>query len=144
MRAVLDTATMVAAVRSDAGASRHLLRAALEQRRGFTVLVSVPLLIEYEAVLTRTEHLKAAGLSASNVGVLLDAIAAVSEPVHLAYLWRPTLRDANDDMVLETAINGAADAIITFNQRDFITAAKQFGLSILSPGKALTRLEETS
>jgi putative PIN family toxin of toxin-antitoxin system len=144
MRAVLDTATMVAAIRSDAGASRLLLRAALERRRGFTPLVSVPLLIEYEAVLTRTEHLKAAGLSVADVGVLLDAIAAVSEPVHLAYLWRPTLRDANDDMVLETAINGAADAIVTFDQRDFIAAAKQFGLSILSPGEALTRLERTS
>jgi predicted nucleic acid-binding protein len=46
-------------------------------------------------------------------------------------------------MVLETAINGAADAIVTFNQRDFIAAAKQFGLSILSPGEALTRLERT-
>ena len=57
MRAVLDTATVVAAVRSDAGASRQLVRAALERRRGFTPLVSVPLLIEYEAVLTRAEAL---------------------------------------------------------------------------------------
>jgi len=143
MRVVLDTATVVAAIRSDAGASRRLLRTALERRRGFTPLVSVPLLIEYEEVLTRPEHLKAAGLSAADIGVLLDALAAVSEPVRLAYLWRPTLRDANDDMVLEVAVNGRADAIITFNLRDFSSASKQFGLSIQSPGEALMKLEKT-
>lgn len=143
MRAVLDTATVVAAIRSDAGASRQLLRAALEQRRGLTLLVSVPLLIEYEAVLTRVEHLKSAGLSVADVGTLLDALAAVSEPVQLAYLWRPTLNDADDDMVLEVAVNGRADAIITFNLRDFSPAVKQFGLAILSPGEALMKLERT-
>jgi predicted nucleic acid-binding protein len=51
MRLVVDTAAMVAAIRSDTGASRHLLIAGLERR--FTMLVSVPLLIEYEAVMTR-------------------------------------------------------------------------------------------
>ncbi|MGH6827872.1 MAG: PIN domain-containing protein, partial [Rhizomicrobium sp.] len=97
MRLVRDTAAMVAAIRSDAGASRRLLQAALERQRGMTLLVSVPLLIEYEAVMTRTEHLKAARLSAADVGVLLDAVAAVAEPVRLAFLWRPTLPDADDD-----------------------------------------------
>ena len=98
MRLVLDTAAMLAAIRGDAGASRWLLRSILERRRDLTLLVSVPLLIEYEAVMTRAEHLKAAGLSVADVGVLLDAVAAVAEPVRLAYLWRPTLPDADDDM----------------------------------------------
>lgn len=98
MRLVLDTAAMVAAIRSDRGASRWLLQSALERQRGLTLLVSVPLLIEYEAVMTRVEHLKAAGLSAADVEVLLDAIAAIAEPVRLAYLWRPALPDANDDI----------------------------------------------
>jgi putative PIN family toxin of toxin-antitoxin system len=144
MRAVLDTTTVVAAIRSDAGASHQLLRAALERRAGFAPLVSVPLLLEYEAVLTRAEHLKAAGLSVADIEMLLDALAAVSEPVQLAYLWRPTLRDANDDMVLEAAVNGRADAIITFNLRDFSLAGKHFGLSILFPHEALIRLEKRS
>jgi predicted nucleic acid-binding protein len=61
MRLVLDTATMVAAIRSDSGASRRLLRAALEGR-GLRLLVSVPLLIEYEAVMTRPEHLRGGAL----------------------------------------------------------------------------------
>ncbi len=78
MRLVLDTAAMVAAIRSDRGASRWLLRSALERRRSLTFLISVPLLLEYEAVMTRTEHLRAAGLSAADVRVLLDAVAAVA------------------------------------------------------------------
>src|ERR1700732_1166945 len=118
MRLVLDTATMVAGIRSDRGASRRLLRMALEGR-GFRLLISVPLLIEYEAVLTRPEHLKVARLTIDDIGVLLDAVAAVAERVELAFLWRPMLPDADDDMVLETAINGRADGIVTFNRRDF-------------------------
>jgi putative PIN family toxin of toxin-antitoxin system len=144
MRLVLDTAAMVAAIRSDRGASRWLLRSALERRRGLTLLVSVPLLIEYEAVMTRAEHLKAAGISVPDVEALLDAVAAVAEPVRLAYLWRPSLRDADDDMVLETAVNGRADWIITFNLRDFGPAAEQFGIAVLSPGEATKRLEQRS
>src|SRR5438270_629444 len=108
LRLVLDTAAMVAAIRSDRGASRRLLRAALEGQ-GLRLLVSVPLLIEYEAVMTRPEHLRAARLTTGDIGVLLDAVAAIAERVELAFLWRPVLPDADDDMVLETAINGRAD-----------------------------------
>lgn len=144
MRLVLDTAAMVAAIRSDSGASRWLLRTALEQRRRLKLLVSVPLLIEYEAVMTRAEHLRAARLSAADVGMLLDAVAAVAEPVRLAYLWRPILADADDDMVLEAAVNGRADGIVTFNLRDFGRSTEQFGIAVLSPGRAVRSLERES
>lgn len=135
---MLDTDVLVAAIRSDRGASRLILERALE-RRGITLLVSVPLIIEYEAVMTRSEHLKEARLSANDVGVLLDAVAAAAEPVTLAYLWRPILRDMNDDMVLEAAANGRAEAIVTFNRKDFAEVAR-FGIDVLSPGDALGRL----
>ena len=141
---VLDTAAMVAAIRSDSGASRWLLRMALERRHGLTLLISVPLLIEYEAVMTRFEHLKASGLSATDVGVLLDAVAAIAEPVRLAYLWRPALSDADDDMVLEAAVNGRAEAIVTFNVSDFGPAAEKFGIVVLPPGEVVRRLEKRS
>lgn len=139
MRLVLDTATMVAAIRSNAGASNRLLAAAL--RRHLTALVSTPLLLEYEAVMTRPEHLAASGLDAQEVGVILDTVAATAEPVRLALLWRPAVRDPNDDMVLETAANGGADAIVTLNARDFIPVAERFGVAVWSPGEALRRLE---
>ena len=70
---------MVAAIRSDAGASRRLLVAAFERR--FTLLVSVALMVEYEAVMTRRQHLLASKLAAEDVGILLDAVASVSESV---------------------------------------------------------------
>ena len=139
MRAILDTAVMVAAIRSDAGASRRLLVAGLERR--LTLAVSVPLMIEYQAVMTRPEHLAASRLSALDVEVLLDAVAAVAEPVHLAFLWRPAVADPDDDMVLEAAVNGRANAIVTFNVRDFGKAAEGFGIEVLVPGEALRRLE---
>jgi putative PIN family toxin of toxin-antitoxin system len=135
---VFDTAALVAALRSDTGASRRLLLAVFERR--ITLVVSVPLMIEYEAVTTRPAQLRAARLSVEDIGVLLDAIAALAEPVRLAFLWRPALRDPDDDMVLEAAVNGKADAIVTFNIRDF-GAAKHFGISVLSPGEAVRHLE---
>lgn len=139
VRLVLDTATIVAAIRSSAGASNRLLVLGLEKR--VIMLVSTPLLIEYEAVMTRPEQLAASGFDAGDVGAILDAVAATAEPVRLAFHWRPFLRDADDDMVLETAANGRADAIVTMNVRDFAGAAEFFGFEVLTPGKALARVE---
>jgi putative PIN family toxin of toxin-antitoxin system len=140
VRLVLDTSVMVAAIRSGAGASRRLLVAALEGR--LTMLVSVPLLLEYEAVMTRAEHLRASRLLVADVDALLDAVAAVAEPVRLTFLWRPKLSDADDDMVLETAANGQAEGIVTFNLRDFAAASTSFGIEVMTPGEAAMRLEQ--
>ena len=138
-RTVLDTDVVVAAVRSDRGASRVLLTAALQQR--YVVVASVPLMLAYEAVLTRPEHLAAAQISTADVETLLDAIAVVADPVRMSYLWRPTLPDADDDLVLETAVHGGAEVLVTFNRRDFEPAARPFGLAILAPAEAVRRLE---
>jgi predicted nucleic acid-binding protein len=107
------------------------------------MLASVPLMLEYEAVLTRPEHLEAAGASREDIEAILDAIAVVVEPVRLAFLWRPVLPDPDDDMVLETAVNGRADLLVTLNRRDF-QAASTFAFKIVSPGEALGWLKERS
>jgi predicted nucleic acid-binding protein len=120
--AVLSGQFSLAQAQQQSGIPGSVGVAALEQR--FTLLVSVPLLIEYQAVMTRAEHLAASKLSAGDVSVLLDAVASVGAPVRLAFLWRPTLRDPDDDMVLEAAVNGQADAIVTFNRRDFRPATE--------------------
>jgi putative PIN family toxin of toxin-antitoxin system len=138
MRAVFDTDVLVAALRSDRGASRRLLRAALERR--LVLLTSVPLLLEYEAVLTREEHLEAAGIGADEVNIVLDALAVVMEPVHLAFLWRPSLKDPADEMVLETAVNGGAEVLVTFNLKHFSKAALRFGVRAVTPGEAVQEL----
>jgi putative PIN family toxin of toxin-antitoxin system len=138
MRLVLDTVVLVAAFRSDSGASRQLLLAVLDG--AIRPLVSVPLMIEYEAVLTRPEHLAAAAVTAQDVGVVLDTLAELIEPVRLEFLWRPLLPDADDDMVMETAVNGRADAIVTFNRKDFEPAGGRFGIEVTSPADALKRM----
>ena len=138
LRYVLDSDVVVAGFRSSKGASRQLLMAALDG--SFGLLLSVPLILEYEAVLTRPEHLQASGLSVVAVRSVLDVLASTANQVTLAFRWRPALRDPDDDMVLETAINGAADAIVTFNIRDFEGAAKMFNCAVLLPRQALQNL----
>lgn len=138
MRYVLDTSVIVAAMRSNIGASNGLVEAAL--LRKFTLLATANLFFEYEAVLTRPEQLAASGLTPDQIGNLLDALAAVVVEVHPSYLWRAQLRDPNDDMILEVAINGRADAIVTFNTRDFGVVPGRFGIKVLLPGEALKGL----
>ncbi|MBL8293376.1 MAG: putative toxin-antitoxin system toxin component, PIN family [Bryobacterales bacterium] len=135
MRLVLDTDILVAALRSDSGASRQLLLLAFDRK--IELLVSVPLMVEYEAVLTRTDHLEVSGLSENDVAEILDALASVITPVRLRFLWRPKLTDPADEMVLETAINGAADMLVTFNVRHLATAAAEFGIRVMRPGDTL-------
>ncbi|MGV3551444.1 putative toxin-antitoxin system toxin component, PIN family [Rhizobium sp.] len=135
---MFDTSLMVTAIRSPAGASRRLLTAALQRK--LTLVVSVPLMIEYEAVMTRPEHLEASNMTVEHVEKLLDSVTAVAERVRVAFRWRPVLHDPNDDMVLEAAVNGQARIISTFNRSDFGNAAL-FGIEILSPREAWLRLE---
>jgi len=139
---VLDTHVMVAALRSSAGASRQLVLLALHHPS--VLRLSVLLILEYEAVLTRPEHLAASGLTAAEVVSVLDDLAAVAKPVRLAFQWRPQLTDANDDMVLETGINGSATAIVTFNQRDFASVSQGFGCAIWSPREALLNIRSST
>jgi len=139
-RVVLDTNVLVAASRSCKGASFALLQALREGR--FTALVSVPLMLEYEAVLKRPEQLLAGGTSEAMVDAFLDAMCLLMEPVDLHFLWRPQTRDPCDEMVLETALNGRADALITLNINDFAVAKQLFYLPVLVPGEFLRQIRE--
>ncbi len=140
MRLVLDTDVVVAGMRSPSGASAALMMAA---RRGrTTLLVSVPLALEYEAICGKAEHRIAAGLSEREAGIFLDALIAMAEPVETHFLWRPQLRDSGDEMVLEAAVNGRADALVTFNGRDFGVVPSRFGIEMLLPREAMARIRQ--
>ena len=138
-RYVLDTNVLVAALRSESGASRKLLLSALDGE--IVTLASVPLMIEYEAVLTRPQQLSATGLTIGETNAVLDAIAAIVEPIQLPFLWRPRLKDPADEMVLETAVNGRADRLVTFNLRHLKAAAEEFGIRVLTPPEAWKEIE---
>ncbi|MGE0719780.1 MAG: putative toxin-antitoxin system toxin component, PIN family [Alphaproteobacteria bacterium] len=138
MRIVLDTDVVVAALRSPAGGSAAVLRAI--RRGSATMLASVPLMIEYEAICQLAVHRRAAQLDAASVAIFLDAIAALSEPVETHFRWRPQLRDPGDEMVLETAVNGRASAVVTFNSRDYGSIPSTFGIDVWTPGQTLSRI----
>ena len=139
MRLVLDTSVVVAAMRSPTGASAALL---MRARKGkVTLLANVALALEYEAACRRAEHAVAAGLTADEVGIFVDAVLAMVEPVESYFVWRPLLRDPADEMVLEAAANGRAAAIVTFNQRDFGAVPLEFGIEVLTPAAALRRIK---
>lgn len=138
MKVVLDTDVMVAAVLSERGASRQLLLRVVDGLLGSAI--SVPLLLEYETVLKRPETLRLSRLTTDDVDVILDQVAASMEHVEMFYLWRPMLRDADDDMVLETAVNGQAGVIVTFDIGDFGDAPRRFGIDVARPGEFLRRM----
>jgi putative PIN family toxin of toxin-antitoxin system len=140
MRLVLDTNVIVAAMRSPRGASAGLLRAVVSGRA--VVVLSAAMALEYEAICARPEHWTAAGLTEAQALTFVDGVVGLAEPVVMRFLWRPQLGDPNDEMVLETAVNGKADAIVTFNIRDFAGAPKRFGIELLKPIDALRRLNQ--
>lgn len=139
MRVVLDTDVVIAGFRSKAGASRALLDLGL--RRSITMVVSVPLLFEYEAVLKRAEQRATHGLSDTELERALQLLTTACDTQPLHFLWRPQLQDVGDEMVLETAINGRVDALITFNQRHLHAAALRFNLRCMRPADFLHELE---
>jgi putative PIN family toxin of toxin-antitoxin system len=138
MIVVFDTDVVVAGMRSPKGASAALLLAALDGQ--IRICANVALMVEYEATCLRAEHQLASGLSSVQIEQFLDGLAAIVMPIETHFLWRPQLRDLGDEMVLEAAVNGRAEAIVTFNRRDFGHAASKFGVEILLPRDALARL----
>lgn len=133
---MLDTNVLVAGLRSHLGASHQVLRLVGTGR--FEHVVSVPLVLEYEAALKRPRSgVKLAGRAIEDV---LDFLCASGVRQDINFLWRPTLPDPGDDLVLEVAANGQCEAIVTFNIRDF-AGADRFGVAVITPGQFLRRLE---
>ncbi|MGA6984202.1 MAG: putative toxin-antitoxin system toxin component, PIN family [Candidatus Sulfotelmatobacter sp.] len=130
-RIVLDTSLIVAALRTRLGAGNAVLR--LVARKQLIPLATPPLFLEYEEVLKRPEQRIAHGLTLDKIDEFLAELAALVEPVEVRFLWRPQVRDPSDEMILEAAVNGRADALVTYNIRDFDLAGKRFGIPILSP-----------
>lgn len=134
---VLDTDVVVAGFASATGASRRLLLAAFDGE--VHLLLSTPLLLEYEAVLTRPSMLAMAGVSVEEVLAVLDALADTCAPIAFDYRWRPQAHDPDDDLVLETAINGGADVVTSFNVADMQAGARRFGIAVERPGAVVRR-----
>jgi putative PIN family toxin of toxin-antitoxin system len=139
MRIVLDSCVIAAALRSRRGASNALLM--LVDQGAVRLLASPPLFLEYEDVLLRPEQRLAHGFSVEEVEQFLSVLASRIEPVEIHFRWRPQIADPGDEMVLEAAVNGRADALVTHNVRHFAPAAVRFRVEVLTPGAVLRRLK---
>jgi putative PIN family toxin of toxin-antitoxin system len=135
VRLVLDTSVLVAAFRSPTGASRRLLNLALQRR--FEVVATASLYFEYETVLKRSVHAEVHGYTDAEIDRFLLLFAGFVEKPVIYFQVRPQLYDPDDEQVLDAAVSGHAEAIITHNVSDFLPAAKDFGIQVMTPGSIL-------
>ena len=129
---------IVAALRSRTGASNALLEYVARGR--LRPLVSTALFLEYEEVVKRPETRLATGMTQNDVDGFLAALASAAEAVEVSFRWRPQLADPKDELVLEAAVNGKADALVTHNVRDFGPATRLFGVRVVLPRDVLKEL----
>ena len=136
-RIVLDTSVLVAAARSRRGASHALLSTLPDPR--YTPVVSVPLFLEYRALLLRPENL--VDRAPEQAERFLDFLLSVSHLQEIFFLWRPALPDSDDDLLLELAVAAGSRYIVTHNLRDF-RGAEKWGIAAVSPSEFLKLLRK--
>jgi putative PIN family toxin of toxin-antitoxin system len=138
VRIVLDTASFVTAIRSSDGAAGEVLRMIF--REELVPLMDLKLGLEYRDVALRSEHVRASALSRREILELIEALEAFAEPVEVVMKARPLSPDPSDDMILDLAINGRAEALVTSNTKHFVGAGKRFGIPVLSPAELLEKM----
>lgn len=142
MKIVIDTNILLSALFSKRGASNKLLVWLFMQKKKHNV-ISNTLLTEYEDVLTRDKNMKLYNtLSKEDIEKFLADVCLISYHQKIYFLWRPFLKDRNDDMVLEVAVSAKAKAIITFNPKDFKGVKEKFNIEIFSPKEFLQSIGE--
>lgn len=140
MRIVLDTNILVAAARSRRGAAYAIISQLPSPK--FEIALTVPLYVEYKAVLTRPEVMKDQYTANEAIG-FTRYLSGIAHKQNIYFLWRPWLKDPKDDMVLETALASQSRYIVTHNLKDFINRSieETFGIYPVSPKQFLNILE---
>lgn len=133
---VIDTCVLVAAARSRNGASFKLL--SMLPSSDFEIALTVPLYTEYQAVLTRPEHLPPELTADAALG-FVRYLASIAHLHNVYFLWRPLLRDPDDDMVLECAVACGSQLILTHNTKDF-RRAEPLGVAAVTPADFLAQI----
>ncbi|MEI7783550.1 MAG: putative toxin-antitoxin system toxin component, PIN family [Betaproteobacteria bacterium] len=136
MKVVLDTNVLIAAVRSRQGASFSLLSLLPDAR--FQIALGVALYTEWQDVMSRPEHWPP-GMGKNDALAFLHYLLSVAHLQDVYYLWRPFLRDPDDDMVLECAVASGSQYVVTHNVRDFQKVG-ELGLQVATPAQFLDHL----
>jgi len=136
---VIDTNVLVSGLRSRRGASHILLR--LIGSGKFDIHISVPVVLEYEDALMRL--VTVTDVKKRDVTDIVDFVCSTAVHHEVYYLWRPWLKDPDDDKVLELAVTAGASAIITYNRADF-SGVDRFGIRVLTPKDFLQEMGELS
>ena len=137
VQSVIDTNVVVAALRSQRGASYLLLM--LLGSGKFETNISVPLALEYDDAGKRL--VGEIPLTVSDIDDILDYICSAANRRNVYYLWRPFLKDPKDDMILDLAVSSRCEAIVTYNKRDF-EGSEKFGIEILTAREFLKKIGE--
>ena len=137
LQVVIDTNVIVSALRSQQGASYKLLM--LVGRADFEINLSVSVLLEYEDVTKRL--LEQIPLTEEEINNILDYLCGIANQREVYFLWRPFLKDPKDDMILELAVSGQCEVIVTYNKKDFVGVG-QFGLQVMTPKEFLEIIGE--
>lgn len=136
MRIALDTSVLVAASRSRNGASFQIV--SMLPSTQFEIALTIAVYTEWQAVLTRPEHLPP-GVTADMALGFVRYLASVAHLQDVHFLWRPFLRDPDDDMVLECAVASGCEFIVTHNVRDF-RRVEELNVRAIAPADFLNRL----
>lgn len=134
---VIDTNVVIAALRSKKGASNKLL--GLIGTSKFEIHDSVALILEYEDVIQRQRT--ELGLSEDEVSVFIDSLCSMAHHHKIYFLWRPSLPDVNDELVLELAVSANCEYILTHNIKDF-KGTEKFGIKAVTPKEFLQVISE--
>jgi putative PIN family toxin of toxin-antitoxin system len=134
---VIDTNVIIAALRSKQGASFKLL--SLVGTKRFEIHDSVGLILEYEDVIQR--YRTEVGLSQDDVAIFIDSLCSMARHHKIYFLWRPSLPDANDELVLELAVSARCEYIVTHNIKDF-KGTDKFGIKAVTPREFLQIIGE--
>lgn len=142
MKVVLDTNIIVSALMSPDNACREVLRMAFDGR--LRPLIGNALYAEYESVLARDYLFQGCPFDADKRNMFLDDVLSVCSWVEIHYLWRPNLRDEGDNHVLELALSGGAEVVITQNLKDFRAGDLQMmnNIRFLHPRECLALVRE--
>ena len=145
MKIVIDSDVFLSSLFSKRGASYRLIRWLVKQYGNYNTqynVVSNTQVIEFSAVFTRDKNLKRASLDKNEVESFIDGICLISFHQKINFLWRPFLKDKDDDMVLEVAFNAGANYIITHNIKDFEGVEEKFTIKVLTPKEFLIKIGE--